>query len=97
MTPPPIRTDGSNWFAANTMRVRVPNIIRETQRLNNFPMPIHTALERLRISIENDAPIHPLPDSAPDYDLWLDAFAAHDGESWLNTEWFFAEVYLYRL
>ncbi len=96
MTPPPIRTDGSNWFAANTMRVRVPNILRETQRLNNFPMPIHTALDRLRMSIENDAPIHPLPDSAPDYDLWLEAFAAREGDTWLNTEWFFAELYLYR-
>jgi uncharacterized protein with ATP-grasp and redox domains len=97
MPPPPIRTDGSNWFAANTMRVRVPNIIRETQKLNNFPMPIHTALDRLRTSIENDAPIHPLPVFAPDYDLWLEAFAAHEGDTWLNSEWFFAEVYFYRL
>ena len=97
MTPPPIRTDGSNWFAANTMRVRVPNIIRETQHLNDFPMSIHTALDRLRESIENDALIPSLPNSAPDYDLWIEAFATHEGETWLNSEWFYAEVYLYRL
>lgn len=97
MPPPPIRTDGSNAFAAHTMRVRVPNIIKETQRLNNFPMPIHTGLDRLRVAIENDAPIHPLSSDAPDYDLWLEAFAAHEGETWLNAEWFFAEVYFYRL
>ncbi|MBE2272271.1 MAG: DUF89 family protein [Anaerolinea sp.] len=97
MPPPPIRTDGSNWFAANTMRVRVPAIIREAQTLTAVPSWLYDGLERLRESILNDEPIPMLPESSPDYDLWLEAFATHEGETWLNAEWFYAEVYTYRL
>ena len=56
--PRPIRTDGSDAFAHHTMAVRVPEIIRETQRLNpDYPDAIHEALERCAGSIESDAPI----------------------------------------
>lgn len=98
MNPSPIRTDGSNVFAHNTMTVRVPNIIRETQELNaSLPDSFHDELDALRLALETDAPIRFLPSTAPDYDLWLDAFAVREGETWLNTEWFFAETYCYRL
>ena len=56
--PKPIRTDASDAFAHHTMQVRVPNIIRETQKLNpDYPEAIHEALDRLRLNIERDAPI----------------------------------------
>ncbi|MEO8394157.1 MAG: damage-control phosphatase ARMT1 family protein [Chloroflexota bacterium] len=91
--PKPIRTDTSDDFAHNTMKVRVPNIIRETQKLNpDYPESIHEALDRLRQNIERDGPIPVIDDP-----VWRILLARHQGETWLNSEWFFTETYFYRL
>jgi uncharacterized protein with ATP-grasp and redox domains len=91
--PRPIRTDSSDAFAHDTMQRRVPNIIRETQRLNqDYPDAIQEALERLLRNIENNAPIPGIYDP-----IWATLYARHAGETWLDTEWFFAETYFYRL
>jgi uncharacterized protein with ATP-grasp and redox domains len=91
--PAPIRTDGSDAFAHDTMKRRVPNIIRETQELNpDYPDDIQEALDALHRDIQGDAPIARIDDP-----IWAALLARHAGESWLNTEWFFAEVYFYRL
>ncbi len=91
--PKPIRTDTSDDFAHHTMSVRVPNIIRETQKLNpDYPESIHEALDRLRLNIERDAPIPVIDDP-----VWRILLARHAGETWLNSEWFFTETYFYRL
>jgi uncharacterized protein with ATP-grasp and redox domains len=96
--PAPIRTDASNAFAHNTIRVRIPNIIREVQALNpDYPAPIQHALDRLRESLQNDEPAPMLDLPAPDYDDWAAIYAPHQGETWQATEWFFAEIYFYRL
>ncbi len=95
--PTPIRTDGSNWFAHNTMRVRVPDIIREVQALNpDYPAPIQHALETLIDGLETNAPVPMLDLPAPDYDEWAVAYAFRRGDTWQNTDWFFAENYVYR-
>ncbi len=91
--PPPIRTDGSNAFAQRTMAVRLPEIIRETGRLNpDYPPAALSALEALAQSLETDAPIPPLDDP-----VWAALLARHRGDTWQNTDWFFAETYVYRL
>lgn len=91
--PKPIRTDGSNAFAQDTMQRRVPNIIRETQRLNqDYSDSMQEALERLLRNIENNAPIPRIYDP-----VWSAQLIRHRDESWLGTEWFFAETYFYRL
>lgn len=96
--PASIRTDKSNAFAHNTIRVRIPAIIRETQALNpDFPAPIQRSLDALHDALVNDAPIAMLDYPAPDYDDWLPLWTPYRGETWQNTEWFFAEVYFYRL
>ena len=96
--PGALRTDGSNEFAHYTMKVRVPRIIEETQALNpDYPASIHRGLEALRTAIANDAPIPMLDLPAPDYDDWAAIYAQHQGETWLNTEWFFGEIYMYRV
>jgi hypothetical protein len=96
--PAPIRTDHSNTFAHNTIRVRIPAIIRETQALNpDFPSPIQRSLDALHDALVNDAPIAMLDRPAPDYDDWLPLWTPYRGETWQHTEWFFAEVYFYRL
>jgi uncharacterized protein with ATP-grasp and redox domains len=96
--PAPIRTDSSNAFAHNTMKVRIPAIVREVQQLNpDYPPQIMAALDRLHDEVAGDAPIRPLTLPAPDADDWASAYAPHDGETWHNTQWWFAEVYFYRL
>ena len=56
--PPPIRTDKSNAFANNTMRVRLPEIIDETIALNpEYPPEITGGLSRLRNDIASGARI----------------------------------------
>ena len=75
------------------MSRRMPNIIRETQRLNqDYPDSIQEALERLLRNIENNAPIPRIDDP-----VWAALYARHTGETWLDSEWFFAETYFYRL
>ena len=101
--PPPIRTDTSNAFAHNTMRVRLPAIIDETLALNgDYPAGIKNALLRLRDDLAAGAEMRELElESAPDHGEWMRAMAAQrrivDGAlSWHNAEWFFAETYAYR-
>ncbi len=91
--PKPIRTDESDAFAHHTMQVRVPRIIRETQEANpDYPADIQRALNELREGLQNNAPIPAIDDP-----VWTNLYAQHEGETWLNSEWFFAEIYLYRL
>jgi Damage-control phosphatase ARMT1-like domain len=95
--PAPIRTDASNAFAHHTMKVRVPGIIREVQALNpDYPAPVQKALDTLRETIQNDGLIAMIDLPAPDYDQWARVYEAHDKETWLSTEWFFAEHFFYR-
>lgn len=96
--PKPIRTDSSNPFANNTMRVRVPAILRQTLNVNpDYHESIKARLTALCTGIEHNAPIPALDLPAPDHDEWALALRLHSKESWHNTEWFFAETYAYRL
>jgi Damage-control phosphatase ARMT1-like domain len=95
--PRPIRTDGSNAFAHYSMRERVPRIARDMlERNQDYPAAILGSVERLARDIEDDRPLpEPQP---PDGDVpgWTAAHASHAGETWLGTDWFFAEVAFYR-
>lgn len=95
--PPPVLTNTTNAFAHHSMSIRVPGILRETQKLNpDYPPSIQAALDRLHDDLQSDAPIPMIDLPAPDYEEWLAAWQAHKGHTWLNTDWFFAETYLYR-
>ncbi|MDE2776231.1 MAG: ARMT1-like domain-containing protein [Chloroflexota bacterium] len=101
--PAPIRTDQSNAFAHNTMRVRLPAIIDETIASNSdYPASITQRLRRLRDDLVAGARIKPLsPDSAIDAAAWACALErqgkiAGSDPTWHNVEWFFAETYTYR-
>ncbi len=96
--PRPIRTDGENRFAQHTMAVRVPATVRHVASQNpDYPPDVLNALEALAVSLETDAPIPPPDPAWPDAADWLPQWQAHAGETWNAGEWFFAEVYLYRL
>ena len=96
--PPAIRTDHSNPFANHTMRVRVPATIRATLAQNpDYPPSVRGALESLEANIAANGLIPPLVLPAPDYDAWAAAWAPYAHDTWHATDWFFAEVYTYRL
>lgn len=105
LTPPsPIRTDESNAFANNTMKARVPAIIRQTLDLNlDYDKSIKNRLVTLHDTIAKGEIIQPLDKaSAPDYDDWLAALDNQrdiigEDPTWHTAEWFFAETYTYRL
>jgi hypothetical protein len=95
--PPPVHTDHTNAFAHYSQSQRVPGTIRETQVLNpDYAPAIHVALDRLCEQVEADAVMPMIAAPAPDYESWAIQHAEHAGETWLHTEWFFAEVYFYR-
>jgi hypothetical protein len=79
------------------MSVRVPKIITEVQELNpDYAAPIQESLDALRQSLEAGAPIPMIDLPAPDHDDWTVSYATHKGHTWLNTDWFFAEIFFYR-
>ena len=98
LRPLPIRTDGSNAFASHTMRVRVPAILDDVLTANpDFPQQIRDSICALRDGMLANEPVPVLEPPAPDYDEWSAAHAARDGHTWLNTDWFWAETFTYRL
>ncbi len=93
----PIPTDRRNAFAHETMSLRVPGIIRETQQLNaDYSPHIQSALDRLYDEVSGDRPMCMIAAPAIDYAGWVAAWAARQGQTWLHTDWFFAEIFFYR-
>lgn len=94
MTP----TNKTNWFAHDTMTRRVPDIIDDIQARNpEYPDSVHAAFEHLRQQIVSNAAVPMLEPYAPDYADWLPQWEKRRNDTWLNTPWFFAETYFYRL
>lgn len=96
--PNPIQTDSSNPFANRTVRERLPAILRETRALNpDYSPQIHDAIQRLHDELVDDARIRLIETPAPDFDDWHAAWFPFRETSWQRCQWFFAEVYHYRL
>lgn len=106
--PPPIRTDGTNEFAYNTMRLRHPKMIWDLLEANpHFSDVVKEQLYVLREDLENNAPIPMLnlyPSPPPDYIDWASAFidrrsmySPRGTPTWLGVDWLFAETMLFRM
>lgn len=79
------------------MQVRVPRIVRDViDRNPDYAPAMKGALESLAASIEDNAPLPPPAPPAPDVGAWTAAHAEHAGETWLDAEWFHAELAVYR-
>jgi hypothetical protein len=79
------------------MQVRVPQILRDVLPRNpDYPPTIRDAIETLAVSIESDAPLPAPRGPAPDVVPWTTEHARHPGATWLNAEWFHAELAVYR-
>lgn len=95
--PPRIRTDSSNPFAEHTLRVRVPAIVNEAVEKNPDLAPeVRAALTELARSMSENRPLPEIVSAGPGADGWRAALHARAGQSWLGTDWFFAETYAYR-
>src|ERR1700690_2506812 len=95
--PPPLRTDGSNAFAFYSMQERVPRIARDALDRNpDYPAAVKEAVERLAHDIEQDARLPTPRFPAADVPAWSAAHTEHAQETWLDAEWFHAELAFYR-
>ena len=82
-------------FARQTIVERKPQILRQVLADNDYPAGIAGAVESLRDEIAT-RPMQPLGESAPDVPFWNTALSAHQGKTWLEVPWYFAETYFYR-
>lgn len=95
--PPRIRTDDSNAFAHHTIAVRVPAIVSEAIEKNpDYAPELRASLTELARAMAENRPLPELESAGPGVDGWRAALHARAGESWLATDWFFAETYAYR-
>ncbi|MFW5695036.1 MAG: ARMT1-like domain-containing protein [Alkalispirochaeta sp.] len=94
----PIRTTADNQFAAQTMTHRLPaNIANVIQAHPDYPPNVTRALSQLSEEIAGNHPIPPPPLPAWDHDVWREEYRPYAGDTWHDTEWFFAETYAFRL
>jgi uncharacterized protein with ATP-grasp and redox domains len=93
--PPPILTSEAGSFAHNTLKVRVPAILRETIEQTSFPSDVRAALQELHAELVGGT-IRGLREDAPDVAFWNEVSAPHLGRTWLDVPWYWAEAYFYR-
>jgi uncharacterized protein with ATP-grasp and redox domains len=96
--PPPLRTNTSNAFAHDTLARRVPEVVLNVVKNNpDYPERIRRSLETLAERIREDQSLPEPTWTEPDQPDWHAAWNQRHHETWLNTVWFFAETYVYRL
>jgi hypothetical protein len=93
--PPLLMTSEPGSFAHNTLKVRVPAILREAIDLNDFPAEIRAALEELYEELVSGR-IRGLREDTADSALWEAVSAAFIGRTWLDVPWYWAEAFFYR-
>jgi hypothetical protein len=95
LLPPPLTTAEPGSFAQFTFRTRIPDIIEDTLRHNDFAPAIRNALGELNAEITGGH-IRLLNEAAPDTAFWNTVSQPFAGRTWLEVPWFWAETYFYR-
>ena len=83
--PPLLLTSDVGSFAHNTLKVRVPRILRDTIKANDFPPDVVRALEALHRELTS-GPIQPLREDAADVQDWNRLSAPYFGRTWLDVQ-----------
>ncbi len=92
-----IRTDGSNRFAWLTMTERLPGVVASVLQSNlDYDRATARYLRDLAAAVRDNGGLPLLAFPAPDGEEWAGMVKARRGQSWLSTDWFFAEMYFYR-
>lgn len=94
--PPPLLIAELGSFAYDTVRQRIPRLIRDVVAHNAFPSSIARRILAIEREITGRHPVRPLTEDAPDRALWDWAWTPHRGKSWFELPWYFAEAYLHR-
>ncbi|MCU0509106.1 MAG: damage-control phosphatase ARMT1 family protein [Anaerolineae bacterium] len=93
--PPLLLTSDPGSFAHNTLKVRVPRILRDTIDANDFPRDALARLEALHAELTGGR-IRALEEDAADVERWNRWSAPYVGRTWLDVPWYWAEAYFYR-
>lgn len=93
--PPPIMTSDAGSFAQRTFQVRIPTIVDEIVRRNEFPSDIVDSLAALRDEIVSGR-WRELGEATPDRGFWAAAMRPYVGRTWLELPWYLAEAFFYR-
>lgn len=93
--PPILLTSEPGSFAYNTLKVRVPKILRDTIEANEFPPDVLVRLEALYRELTSGL-IRPLEEDRPDVPEWNRLSQPYFGHTWLDVPWYWAEAYFYR-
>jgi hypothetical protein len=94
--PEPLQGTDRGSFAEYTVKVRLPNILKEVISVNEFPPQIMSGLEALLDEIPR-ARVRSLQDpGAPDLQDWDRYIGSVADSTWVQLPWFFAETYFYR-
>lgn len=79
------------------MAVRVPAILDEVLTHNlHYPDEFRDSSRSLGEQLRGNLPLPPPNPRTPYAESWVSALAKRRGQSWLETDWFFAETYAYR-
>lgn len=98
MLPEMLRGCDPGSFAGTTMRVRLPQVVRQVLEENGGSLPVEAAA-RLQALIDEmpHTPLRSLQDEpAPDLDDWRRWLAPYSGQDYLSAPWLLAEFYFYR-
>ncbi len=101
--PPVITTGDPGSYAMRTIVERKPRIIDEVIEANALAGPRREKLEALRDELRNGSIANPLngagfPPGAfeeEELSVWESEIARHQGRSWLQVPWYFAESFFY--
>lgn len=93
--PPSLMTSEPGSFARATIVERKPQIIRQVVAENTYPLAIVAELVALADEIAEQT-LQPLHEDAADAADWNQAWHEHEGKTWLELPWYFAETYFYR-
>ena len=92
------RTSPDFPFAHQSMKERIPGIVDNILEYNeDFSPRIKENLRLLGRALRENAALAPPRAPAPDHGLWSSLYASFEKDTWLNTEWLFAETLVYRL
>lgn len=91
----PIVSADPGSFAWGVLRRRHPDLIETVRRLVPYPPAVQESLDRLLVTIDGVVP--PPPAGAHDHAAWQEWAAPHQGRSWLDVPFLWAESYFYRL
>ena len=84
-------------FTEYTVTQRMPAIARRVIAENSFISTVNDSLEQLASTLPSGYILPLVDDTGADFRNWNEYLQSFLGQRWVDTPWFFAETYFYRL